>query len=80
MNAVDDVAELDRIYLLNVDEPSEAWTEEAQSPLSPPVIQEIEWSAEAAHSAAILGYVLVAGWLLLFGLTGWGAWTLLMRP
>lgn len=74
MNAIDEVAVLDHLYLLNVEQPSEAWTREVQSPLSRDVMEQIERGAEAAHSAQMLGIVLIAGWLAFFVAVIWVAW------
>lgn len=74
MNATDQISMLDNLYLLDVDTPSEEWTQAAQSFNSPDVDEYVDRAAEAAHSAAMLGYLLIVGWLAFFGGIAWAIW------
>lgn len=73
MNAVDEVAILDRMWLLSPDQPSELWTAAAQEPLTPPVVAEIEASEEQYAKAH--GWLLIEmfGWALLMGVVALAA-------
>lgn len=74
MNQTDEVSELDRLYMLDVDTPSEKWTQAAKSPYSPAVNEHIELAREALQSAQMLGAVLIGGWSLTLAVIGWILW------
>lgn len=71
---IDRTAELERIYMLEPSEPSELWTEAAQSPLSPEVQAEIEAGAQAAESAHRAGMLIVLAWVGLVAIIAWFVW------
>ena len=73
---IDRTAELERIYMLEPSEPSELWTEAAQSPLSPEVLEEIECAREARSSAKMLGWVLIADIVVIALGVWWLVWYL----
>ena len=60
----------------DVNEPSEQWTEAAQSTNSPKVTREIELGAQQGRTAAMLGTILVAAWLTIIA-CGWVLWRIL---